>query len=248
MTDRRETAIRRRMERHQRSCLWKNDIPERPVGGGCPRGARPGPAHRRAGGDDGHHRPVRHRRSTQSRTSATGWSRTTGSNTRCTSTPRAVIGWAWSVFNDYDFEENVLGFRPRTVRPLAAARRRISMLHRAESIGIDFHKTGFTPASPACSWSAIGPTCSSSSRGREQMSYLFRSGERHPGGARWRCRAEGWRAGRLCQPAPLRGESASASSSANSSRWPRCCASTAMDTSRPRCSATPGVGTMTVFR
>ena len=38
----------------------------------------------------------------------------------------AVIGWAWSVFNDYDFEENLLGFRPRTVRALASARRRIS--------------------------------------------------------------------------------------------------------------------------
>ena len=25
----------------------------------------------------------------------------------------AVIGWAWSVFNDYDFEGNPLGFRPR---------------------------------------------------------------------------------------------------------------------------------------
>ena len=40
----------------------------------------------------------------------------------------AVIGgWAWSVFNDYDFEANPLGFRPRTVvRALASARRRIS--------------------------------------------------------------------------------------------------------------------------
>ena len=27
----------------------------------------------------------------------------------------AVIGWPWSVFNDYDFEANSLGFRPRTV-------------------------------------------------------------------------------------------------------------------------------------
>ena len=24
----------------------------------------------------------------------------------------AVIGWAWSVFNDYDFERNPLGFAP----------------------------------------------------------------------------------------------------------------------------------------
>src|SRR6185436_865836 len=25
----------------------------------------------------------------------------------------AVIGWAWSVFNDYDFANNPLGFQPR---------------------------------------------------------------------------------------------------------------------------------------
>src|SRR5262249_8835368 len=37
----------------------------------------------------------------------------------------AVIGWAWSVFNDYDFDKNPLGFRHRTVRALAGARRRI---------------------------------------------------------------------------------------------------------------------------
>ena len=31
----------------------------------------------------------------------------------------AVIGWAWSVFNDYGFEANPLGFRPLTARALA---------------------------------------------------------------------------------------------------------------------------------
>ena len=57
----------------------------------------------------------------------------------------AVIGWAWSVFNDYDFGENPLGFRGRTVRALAGAQRRMQHLRLADSIGIDFHKTGFTP-------------------------------------------------------------------------------------------------------
>ena len=57
----------------------------------------------------------------------------------------AAIGWAWSVFNDYDFENNPLGFRPRTVRALAGASRRIRHLSLADSVGIDFHKTGFTP-------------------------------------------------------------------------------------------------------
>ncbi len=57
----------------------------------------------------------------------------------------AVIGWAWSVFNDYDFEKNPLEFRERTKRALAGARRGIRYLGLADSIGIDFHKTGFTP-------------------------------------------------------------------------------------------------------
>ena len=54
----------------------------------------------------------------------------------------AAIGWAWSVFNDYDFENNPLGFRPRTIRALAGASRRIRHLSLADSVGIDFHKTG----------------------------------------------------------------------------------------------------------
>ncbi|MDP1798951.1 MAG: pyridoxal-dependent decarboxylase [Planctomycetaceae bacterium] len=57
----------------------------------------------------------------------------------------AVIGWAWSVFNDYDFTHNPLGFRHRTMRALAGTKRRIRHLSLADSIGIDFHKTGFTP-------------------------------------------------------------------------------------------------------
>ena len=57
----------------------------------------------------------------------------------------AVIGWGWAVFNDYDFEENPLGFRPRTVRALAGATHRICKLNLADSIGIDFHKTGLRP-------------------------------------------------------------------------------------------------------
>ena len=40
----------------------------------------------------------------------------------------AVIGWAWSVFNDYDVEANPLGFRFRTLRALAGTQRRIRHL------------------------------------------------------------------------------------------------------------------------
>ncbi len=93
----------------------------------------------------------------------------------------AVIGWAWSVFNDYDFEGNALGFRPRTVRALAAAGRRISKLARADSIGIDFHKTGFTPYISSLFLARERDELQLLVRGRDQMPYLFQSGERHPG-------------------------------------------------------------------
>ncbi len=93
----------------------------------------------------------------------------------------AVIGWAWSVFNDYDFERNPLGFRPRTVRALAAAARRISKLARADSIGIDFHKTGFTPYISSLFLARDRDDLQLLVRGRDQMPYLFQSGERHPG-------------------------------------------------------------------
>ncbi|HVW38313.1 MAG TPA: pyridoxal-dependent decarboxylase [Pirellulales bacterium] len=57
----------------------------------------------------------------------------------------AVAGWAWAAFHDYDFERNELGFSARTRRALAAARERIRHLPLADSLGVDFHKTGFAP-------------------------------------------------------------------------------------------------------
>jgi len=93
----------------------------------------------------------------------------------------AVIGWAWSVFNDYDFEQNPLGFRPRTVRALAAATRRIRSLHLADSVGIDFHKTGFAPYISSLLLVRDRNEMQRLVRGREEMPYLFQTGSRHPG-------------------------------------------------------------------
>ncbi len=93
----------------------------------------------------------------------------------------AVIGWAWSVFNDYDFECNPLEFRPRTVRALAGAKRRISKLYLADSIGIDFHKTGFTPYISSLFLVRCRKDLQLLVRGRDDMPYLFQTGERHPG-------------------------------------------------------------------
>lgn len=93
----------------------------------------------------------------------------------------AVIGWAWSVFNDYNFEENPLGFRPRTLRALAGACRRIRYLSLADSIGIDFHKTGFTPYISSLVLVKNEADLGLVTRQVEQMPYLYHFGDYKPG-------------------------------------------------------------------
>ena len=93
----------------------------------------------------------------------------------------AVIGWAWSVFDDYPFEENPLGFRPRTVRALAGTCRRMTHLGRADSLGLDFHKTGFAPYISSLFLARDEADLELLVRGRADMPYLFQTGEPHPG-------------------------------------------------------------------
>src|SRR5262249_31438301 len=93
----------------------------------------------------------------------------------------AVIGWAWSVFNDYNFLQNPLGFRGRTVRALAAAQHDIQHLKLADSIGIDFHKTGYTPYISSLVLFRDKSDFERIARDRETMPYLYQSGEHHPG-------------------------------------------------------------------
>jgi glutamate/tyrosine decarboxylase-like PLP-dependent enzyme len=93
----------------------------------------------------------------------------------------AVIGWAWSVFRDYPFAENPLGFRGRTVRALAAAASRIRHLGLADSLGIDFHKTGFSPYISSLFLLRDRADFGTIVRQRESMPYLYHSGQYHPG-------------------------------------------------------------------
>jgi glutamate/tyrosine decarboxylase-like PLP-dependent enzyme len=93
----------------------------------------------------------------------------------------AVIGWAWSVFNDYDFQNNPLEFRGRTVHALATIRSRVRHLHLADSVGVDFHKTGFAPYTSSLVLLRDRDDFQSLVRQRGQMPYLFHSGEYHPG-------------------------------------------------------------------
>lgn len=93
----------------------------------------------------------------------------------------AVIGWAWSVFNDYDFQSNPLGFAGRTVRALAAATNRIRHLPLADSLGVDFHKTGFAPYISSLFLLRDRKEFQRISREPETMPYLFHTGCYHPG-------------------------------------------------------------------
>jgi glutamate/tyrosine decarboxylase-like PLP-dependent enzyme len=93
----------------------------------------------------------------------------------------AVIGWAWSVFNDYDFETNALGFRGRTLRALAAVHGAIEHLHLADSIGIDFHKTGFAPYTSSLCLVRDERDLSRIARDARATSYLFQAGHYNPG-------------------------------------------------------------------
>lgn len=93
----------------------------------------------------------------------------------------AVIGWAWSVFNDYNFDANPLGFRHRTVRALAGTRRRIQQLPLADSVGIDFHKTGFTPYVSSLFLVKEATDLELITRKQSDTPYLFHDGHYHPG-------------------------------------------------------------------
>ncbi|MEX2176317.1 MAG: pyridoxal-dependent decarboxylase [Pirellulaceae bacterium] len=93
----------------------------------------------------------------------------------------AVIGWAWSVFRDYDFAANPLGFRGRTVRALAAAASRIGQLGLADSLGVDFHKTGFAPYISSLFLLRNREDFGTLVRERSQMPYLYHTGQYHPG-------------------------------------------------------------------
>jgi glutamate/tyrosine decarboxylase-like PLP-dependent enzyme len=85
------------------------------------------------------------------------------------------------VFNDYDVEDNPLGFRRRTLRALAGARNRLRHLHLADSLGIDFHKTGFCPYVSSLFLAKDRNDLALLSRHPEQMPYLFQHGEYKPG-------------------------------------------------------------------
>lgn len=93
----------------------------------------------------------------------------------------AVIGWAWSVFRDYDFGLNPLGFHARTLRSLQDSLSRIGALALADSIGVDFHKTGYAPYISSAFLVKERKHLELLSRATEEMPYLYQFGNYHPG-------------------------------------------------------------------
>jgi L-2,4-diaminobutyrate decarboxylase len=93
----------------------------------------------------------------------------------------AVIGWIWSVFRDYDFEANPLGFHARTVRSLQDSLMRLGHLGLADSLGVDFHKTGYTPYISSTFLAKERQDLTLLSRHPEEMPYLYQFGQYRPG-------------------------------------------------------------------
>ena len=93
----------------------------------------------------------------------------------------AVIGWAWSVFRDYDFTLNPLQFPDRTLRALAGTNHRVRHLNLADSIGVDYHKTGFAPYISSAFFVRDAEDLRLITRDQSTTPYLFQSGHYNPG-------------------------------------------------------------------
>ena len=93
----------------------------------------------------------------------------------------AVIGWAFSVFNDYDFAANPLQFPPAVRDALVQIRERIKWLHLVDSIGLDFHKSGYSPYMSSLFLCKDKSALNLLARDKARMPYLFQFGNYDPG-------------------------------------------------------------------
>jgi L-2,4-diaminobutyrate decarboxylase len=114
----------------------------------------------------------------------------------------AVIGWIWSVFKDYDFEANPLGFHARTRRSLQDSLKRLGDLSLADSIGFDFHKTGYAPYISSAFLVKDRQDLNLLSREPDEMPYLYQFGLYKPGIYTLECSRSG--AGALAALANMR--------------------------------------------
>lgn len=57
----------------------------------------------------------------------------------------SVLGWIYLFYNNYDFKKNVLNIPTKSLKKIKHINNAIKQLKYVDSLGIDFHKTGFAP-------------------------------------------------------------------------------------------------------
>lgn len=57
----------------------------------------------------------------------------------------SVLGWVYLFFKDYSFDDNPAGFDGQTLAVLQSLWNKVRSFRYADTMGIDFHKTGFCP-------------------------------------------------------------------------------------------------------
>ena len=93
----------------------------------------------------------------------------------------AVIGWAWMVFRDYDFTNNPLEFSAELLNDIRTVASKFRNISRADSIGFDFHKTGYTPYISSLIVLKEAGDFDLIRRPAEKEAYLFHFGAYNPG-------------------------------------------------------------------
>lgn len=91
----------------------------------------------------------------------------------------SVIGWVFSVFNDYDFDKNSLGLPWSD--DIKKINDKIKYLYLADSAGIDFHKLGYAPYISSLFILKDRKDLDLISRDESLMPYLYHTGHYHPG-------------------------------------------------------------------
>ena len=57
----------------------------------------------------------------------------------------SVLGWVYLFFNDYDCEKNPLNIEKKYLKKIMLLNSKVKEFKYADSLGVDFHKTGFCP-------------------------------------------------------------------------------------------------------
>ena len=134
----------------------------------------------------------------------------------------AVIGWVWAVFRDYDFAANPLGFHARTLTSLQHTLGRLGDLSLADSIGVDFHKTGYTPYISSAFLAKDREDLALLSRHPDQMPYLYQFGYFVPAFIPWSAPVPAPGPWRLMPTCSCWARRVTGFLSATWWRWPRC--------------------------